>query len=72
MTFSAREKWKEAEREVAMRRNVYKRRVASRSMSQDTADQQIAIMQAIADDYKTLAREDLSIEDLFAEAGVDA
>ena len=55
MPFTPRQKQKEAEREVAMRRTVYGRRVQGRAMSQEEADKQIAIMVEIAEDYKAEA-----------------
>lgn len=39
------------EREIKYRRNVYARRVRLRSMTQEFADKQIAVMVAIAADY---------------------
>lgn len=56
--FSNREKMECARREVALRRNVYKLRVAQGRTSQATADKQIALMEAIADDYRKLAEAD--------------
>ena len=52
MTLSAEQKCAAADREVAQRRKVYPRLVAEGRMTQAFADQQIAIMQAIADDYR--------------------
>lgn len=40
-----------AEREVKQRRRVYPRLIADGRMTQDFADRQIAIMEAIAADY---------------------
>ena len=42
-----------ARREVAQRRSVYRRLVATDRMSQETADREIAMMQAIADLLET-------------------
>jgi hypothetical protein len=39
-------------REVAMRKRVYPRIVATKLMHQATADREIAVMQAILDDYE--------------------
>jgi hypothetical protein len=39
---------REVEREITLRRRVYPRAVASKRMSQDKADKQIAIMEAVA------------------------
>lgn len=55
MTFTAADKAKCAEREVAQRRRVYPRLVESRRMKQAEADRQIAIMEAIAADYTAQA-----------------
>jgi hypothetical protein len=44
-----------AEREVAMRRRVYPRRVHDRKMSQQLADAEIAKMEAIAEKLRELA-----------------
>lgn len=56
--FSNREKLDCARREVALRRNVYKGRVEQGRTSQATAEKQIALMEAIADDYRKLAEAD--------------
>jgi hypothetical protein len=55
MKYSAQEKHRELLREIEMRKSVYPRRVMSGSMSQRQADRQIAILQEIAEDYRTLA-----------------
>jgi hypothetical protein len=52
---TAREKFECAEREVKQRRYVYARRVADGKMTQQLADKQIAMMEAIAADYRALA-----------------
>lgn len=49
------DKWETAKREVAYRRRVYARLVANGRMSQDKADREIAIMDAIASDYRAKA-----------------
>lgn len=46
------EKHKEAMREVEMRRRVYPQWVAKGKLRQDEADRRIAVMEAIAKDYK--------------------
>lgn len=50
--FTAREKLKEVEREIGMRRRVYPGQIARGNLSDATAERQIAILQAIADDYR--------------------
>ncbi len=52
MTYTAEEKAKEAEREVAMRERVYSRWVADKRMSQADADRKLAIMREVAEDYR--------------------
>ena len=47
-----------AEREVKQRRYVYPRRVADGKMTQALADRQIALMEAIAADYRAKADEE--------------
>lgn len=54
--FTAQEKHDCAEREVKQRRHVYPRRVAASKMTQALADRQIALMEAIRDDYAELAK----------------
>ena len=49
--FTALEKQKECERELALRKHVYVRQVAAGRMKQENADRWTAIMQAIRDDY---------------------
>lgn len=46
------------ERELRYRESVYPRRVAARTMSQQQADWQIELMQAIADDYRAAAEKE--------------
>jgi hypothetical protein len=50
-----REKLDAVERELTLRRRVYPNRVACHRMSQAFADEQIAIFEAIAADYRQLA-----------------
>lgn len=52
MTFSRDQKRLAATREWHMRERVYPRLVAGGKMTQAEADQGIAIMKAIADDYR--------------------
>jgi len=52
--FTNAEKLKCAERELAMRKGAYPRFVASHSMTQKKADYEIALMSAIADDYRRI------------------
>lgn len=46
------EKLAEVERELVMRRRVYPRSVSSGKLSQERADRGIAVMEAIAEDYR--------------------
>jgi len=55
--FTAREKMREAQREVGYRRFVYAKRVNDGKMKQAEADRFIAIMTEIAADYGALAEE---------------
>lgn len=50
-TFTAEQKRKAVERELSYRRHVYPRRVSEGRMKQSAADEQIAIFEAIRDDY---------------------
>jgi len=50
--FSSLEKLDAVERELALRRRVYPNRVGTHRMSQQFADRQIAIFEAIAADYR--------------------
>jgi hypothetical protein len=59
MTFTDDDKRAAAEREVKWRKRVYPRRVADRRMTQEQADREIAIMEAIAEDYR--ARSELPL-----------
>lgn len=53
--FTAKDKAECAEREVKQRRRVYPRLVADGRMTQQLADKQTALMEAIAADYRTVA-----------------
>jgi hypothetical protein len=59
MTVSIQEQLKCAQREAAMRRNVYPKWIAARRMTQEKADAEIAAMEAIA---ATLERQKLLTE----------
>jgi hypothetical protein len=54
-----------AEREVKQRRRVYPNLVASGKMTQEFADKQIQMMEAIARDYRRYAARVAAITDLF-------
>jgi hypothetical protein len=54
----ASEKLRAIERELGYRRTVYPRRVMDRKMTQKQSDWQIAVMEAIRDDYEKLAKEE--------------
>lgn len=49
--FTSEDKRRAAAREAALRRNVYRKRVAEGRMRQEDADREIAIMDEIAADY---------------------
>jgi hypothetical protein len=53
--FSAQEKLDAVERELRFRRRVYPRRVDDGRMTKASADAQIALFEAIAEDYRALA-----------------
>jgi hypothetical protein len=53
--FTFIELWREAERETAMRRAVYEKRIKRGEMSINDAQRQIALMQAIAAHFQPLA-----------------
>ena len=50
--YTAADKLKEVERELYFRRRVYKGMIERNQMTRKTADKQIAIMEAIAEDYR--------------------
>jgi hypothetical protein len=52
MTFTFEQKLAAVVREIMYRKRVYARRVAEGKMKQALADEQIAVMKAIADDYE--------------------
>jgi len=54
MTVTLQDQLRAAQRELAMRRNVYPNQVASRRMSQDKANHEIACMEAIVESIDKL------------------
>lgn len=56
MTFTATEKLEAVRRELNWRNKVYPRRVAEFRMTPQEAKFQIAVMEAIAEDYERLAQ----------------
>ena len=52
--FTATEKAREALRELRMREQVYRRMVAENQLTAKVAEQRIALMQEIADEYAAL------------------
>jgi hypothetical protein len=54
MKYSAHDKLTAIERELAYRRRVYPRLVANHQVTQQHADYQIAVLDAIAADYREL------------------
>lgn len=58
MTFTNQQKRIEAERELKQRRHVYPRLVEAGKLTRQKADQQTAIMEAIAEDYRRLEQKD--------------
>ncbi len=52
MTISDQDKLECAQREIKQRRRVYARLVANGRMKQAAADREIAVMEAIAEDYR--------------------
>jgi len=51
-TFTPREKLEAVEREIKMRRKVYPRWIETGKMKRETAEREIAVMEAIAEDYR--------------------
>ncbi len=51
MTWTTQDKLAAIERELSYRRKVFARRVENGSMTRELADRQIAIFEAIRDDY---------------------
>ena len=52
---SARDKWKEAQRELELRKRVYPRFIDNGKLTLKEARRQIAVMEAIAEDFRQLA-----------------
>lgn len=53
--YTAREKLRAIRRELAMRNKVYPKWVSAGRMKQSTADYELAVLQAIHNDYQMLA-----------------
>ena len=65
MSFSFETKLAEVEYEVKMRRQVYPGSVAAKRLRQAEAEMKIAIMEAVANDYRNaIARREAEKEDL--------
>ena len=64
MTFSNADKHREAKRELGLRRRVYPSFVERGSITPKEAARQIAVMEAITDDYARLAGQDEAEERL--------
>lgn len=62
-TFTSKDKYLAASREVAMRRSVYPGLISRGRMTNDEAERGIAVMSQIAEDYRILT--DLEEPDLF-------
>ena len=58
MSYSTQDKLAPIERELAYRRKVFARRVENGSMTRELADRQIAIFEAIRDDYAKAEKEE--------------
>lgn len=58
MTFSAQDKLDAVERELRFRRRVYENKVRQGSMSPQKSAHEIAVMEAIRDDYIKLAKQE--------------
>lgn len=68
MTFTVEQLATCAEREVKQRRRVYPRCVEDRRMSQAFADEQLAMMEQIAREYRAKADAEAAKTDLFGGA----
>ena len=55
MTFTTEQKIAAVDRELKFRRYVYAKRVAGGKMTQAKADEEIAVMEAIREDYARIA-----------------
>jgi hypothetical protein len=51
MSFTAEQKLKAIQREISLRKHVYPNRILTKRMSKAKSDYEIAIMEAIAEDY---------------------
>jgi hypothetical protein len=58
MTFTASQKLEAIDRELAYRRRVYAWRVKQGQMTQNLADKQIALFEAIKSDYEAAAEKE--------------
>lgn len=58
MTFTANEKWKCAERELALRKRVYPRQINEKKLALREARYEIELMHEIAEDYRRQATDD--------------
>lgn len=58
MPFTFAQKLEALEREITIRLRVYPGRVMNHRMTQRLADYELAIMRAIADDYRELAKKE--------------
>lgn len=56
--YTAQEKLDAVEREIRQRGRVYARMISREEMTKEKAHYEIAIMRAIAEDYRALARKD--------------
>ena len=52
MQFTDRDKLKAVEREIALRKSAYPRFVEKGKLKQEVADREVAVMEAIAQDYR--------------------
>ena len=66
MSYSIVAKHKELLREIALRKRFYPKWVFEQRMTQEQANEQLAIMEAIASDYAAFV-ESLQNDDLFAQ-----
>ena len=58
MTFTAHEKLRAVRREIGWRKRVYPNRIESGRMDKKQADYEIAIMQAIEQDYEVASQKE--------------
>ena len=62
--WTARDKLKEIERELALRNRLYPRWIQQNALTIKTAQKQIGILKAIADDYRERIHRDQDLLDL--------